>query len=44
MARAAAGQIIVIWVSQEQDEENACRGAADALESAFDIGDPCEAI
>ena len=42
-ALSCGGKAIVIWVSQEQDEENAGPGAADALEGAFDLGDPCEA-
>ena len=34
----------VIWVSQREDEESAGPVAADALEAAFDLGDPCEAL
>jgi hypothetical protein len=34
-ALSCGDKAIVIWVSQEQDEENAGRGTAYALEGAF---------
>jgi hypothetical protein len=38
-----AGKVIVIWVSQGEDAENAGPVAADALEGVFDLGDPRDA-
>jgi hypothetical protein len=42
-ALSCGDKAIVIWVSQEQDEENAGPGAADALKGGFDLSDHCEA-
>jgi hypothetical protein len=41
---AGSVKSFVIWVSQGEDKKSAGTGTADALEGAFDLGDPCEAF